>query len=842
LPKPYLIHPTAAPDTFLLELQDDYRLPYEWLTLKAWAIADTLGNTIAEGDTLRRKFLPWNPNANPELTLLDKTELSKEKKSGDIPFRYEIDDAEKDTVDISPRYSLDRGITWKVPSVTGDTLNIPYERYTGTLTWHSESDLESLDSRQLTSADSVWFRIVPRDKPILVGIVGIGDTVHVHVDNNLAPTDTITGSVYVTADSLWCISYELQDAEGDTLTMVPEYRRIDDPPTAWHRATVCGDTTALTPDKYRGTLDWLIERDLPLHAGTVLFRLTPHDLDAGTAALDTLWHNPYNAPVVSIITDFSTEQSDILWVEFRVEFEVPDVGRSVRIEAEYRFRNTEQDTSCYRSATIVGDTLVSAEEGLSWCIGWTSLVNAPGVDWDATFVRLIPYDAATGLRGVADSTYAHLDNNTPPDFVRLWTGPVMVRSDTIYYELKDSEKDTLDIDGWWSEDLANWSRMTLLESHTRITPDRYLGDLVWDSFIDVGYGDRDTVYVRLIPRDHDPGIADTTSFRLSNWAGDYDGDLRIDFNDFFTFVAAYNDEDSSKDIGPAEGTPPDLRPTLQEPIEIDIFDLAVFAQMRTWYLRNNPEAPAIILPPRAISSGDQHPVRLTQESVEDVWEEDRDTVTFRITIESVQGLMAAGIGMHYDPVALEFIEVLPGDFLGRSVGEKPNLFYLESADQDRGRIELMFGRLDRAEPVVEGNGLLATLRFRRLANGLSALDVAYDLRGRRTEVLAAGHFTGEVQKGVTPLRFTLHQNFPNPFNGETVIRFQLPTRERVHLYVLNVRGQRVATLLDQEMDPGFHQVRWSGADDTGRKVASGIYFYLIQAGSHVQSKKMILLK
>jgi len=57
-----------------------------------------------------------------------------------------------------------------------------------------------------------------------------------------------------------------------------------------------------------------------------------------------------------------------------------------------------------------------------------------------------------------------------------------------------------------------------------------------------------------------------------------------------------------------------------------------------------------------------------------------------------------------------------------------------------------------------------------------------------------------------------------------------------------VRGQRVATLVDEEYEAGYHLVRWNGRSDDGRQVASGIYIYLLQAGPHRASKKLTFIK
>lgn len=93
-----------------------------------------------------------------------------------------------------------------------------------------------------------------------------------------------------------------------------------------------------------------------------------------------------------------------------------------------------------------------------------------------------------------------------------------------------------------------------------------------------------------------------------------------------------------------------------------------------------------------------------------------------------------------------------------------------------------------------------------------------------------------------PRRYVLHQNYPNPFNPTTVITYALPRTSHVIISVYNLLGQRVRTLVDQSQSPGLQTVLWDGRDEAGSDVASGIYFYRIQAENFNQSKKMLLLK
>lgn len=93
-----------------------------------------------------------------------------------------------------------------------------------------------------------------------------------------------------------------------------------------------------------------------------------------------------------------------------------------------------------------------------------------------------------------------------------------------------------------------------------------------------------------------------------------------------------------------------------------------------------------------------------------------------------------------------------------------------------------------------------------------------------------------------PATFEIDQNFPNPFNPSTVIRFGLPVNAHVRLEIINILGQRVTILTDRGYDAGYHDLVWDGTAADGNRVASGVYFYRLRAGSFVASKKMLLLK
>ncbi len=102
--------------------------------------------------------------------------------------------------------------------------------------------------------------------------------------------------------------------------------------------------------------------------------------------------------------------------------------------------------------------------------------------------------------------------------------------------------------------------------------------------------------------------------------------------------------------------------------------------------------------------------------------------------------------------------------------------------------------------------------------------------------------TGISEPAAIPETLVLHENYPNPFNPSTQIRFEVPQQQRIMLAIYNVIGQRIATLADRQFAPGSYEVDWHGVNENGIAVGSGIYFYQLSAGSSVITKKMILVR
>lgn len=101
----------------------------------------------------------------------------------------------------------------------------------------------------------------------------------------------------------------------------------------------------------------------------------------------------------------------------------------------------------------------------------------------------------------------------------------------------------------------------------------------------------------------------------------------------------------------------------------------------------------------------------------------------------------------------------------------------------------------------------------------------------------------EVDSERYPEGFVLQQNYPNPFNPATIIRWQLAVSGHVDLSIYNILGQKVATLVNKKQQAGSYQVEWDAAPTSGGQgFASGVYYYRLEAGSFVETKKLVLLK
>ena len=90
---------------------------------------------------------------------------------------------------------------------------------------------------------------------------------------------------------------------------------------------------------------------------------------------------------------------------------------------------------------------------------------------------------------------------------------------------------------------------------------------------------------------------------------------------------------------------------------------------------------------------------------------------------------------------------------------------------------------------------------------------------------------------ILPEDYALHNSYPNPFNPVTTISYQLPKSEFVNLSIYNTNGQLVETLINRQIQSGYHSIKWDGSNEV-----SGVYFYRLSAAGYSATGKCILLK
>ena len=136
-------------------------------------------------------------------------------------------------------------------------------------------------------------------------------------------------------------------------------------------------------------------------------------------------------------------------------------------------------------------------------------------------------------------------------------------------------------------------------------------------------------------------------------------------------------------------------------------------------------------------------------------------------------------------------------------------------------------------------GLMVEVHARAAA--AAAMPVAAQIKVMGEGDVAAALEENEID---VPVRFILGPNYPNPFNPETTISFELVqgASERVSLVIYTILGEVVRTLVQGELGPGSYQYAWDARTQRGDRVASGLYLYRLRVGAQVQTRSMVLLK
>ncbi len=305
--------------------------------------------------------------------------------------------------------------------------------------------------------------------------------------------------------------------------------------------------------------------------------------------------------------------------------------------------------------------------------------------------------------------------------------------------------------------------------------------------------------------------------------------LTVDFEDFVAFTMAFNTDETH------ENWRVFVQADLNDDKMVNFSDFILFFGSYGKEAQG-PAGKSLVTPSLGVNEAAELTLRLGSDRVVV-----GETMFVDVSLANVQALMGYGFVLNYDAEKFEFVEAMPAaeDFLASSGGETP-LF--KGWSPESGQVHVMNAIANGSE--VSGNGDIVRLVFRVLR------DFQDDARFEIAEglVFDPSQFANPLVGGVldiqtTPTEFALLQNFPNPFNPETTIGYELAESADVTLQIYNVVGQVVRTLIASESQSvGRYQVRWNGMDDRGTPVSSGIYFYQISAGKFQDVRKLMLLK
>ena len=223
------------------------------------------------------------------------------------------------------------------------------------------------------------------------------------------------------------------------------------------------------------------------------------------------------------------------------------------------------------------------------------------------------------------------------------------------------------------------------------------------------------------------------------------------------------------------------------------------------------------------------------EAVEAWWPGRVFEVTARV--EGINDVMAYGLRLSYDPQLVKPLAgeqaVVQGDIFDGNVAGSLFFHRLEP-----GAIDVTAGRIGK-DWSASGDAELVTVRFMTLTDEPGSIDI---VGGTLVNSAYVGLSLRVKKAKALPTVAALHQNYPNPFNPSTEIRFDIPTAREVRLEIYNQLGQTIRTLVDQRMKAGAYTFKWNGADARGNSVASGVYFFNLDAGNFSQIRKMTLVK
>ncbi len=293
-------------------------------------------------------------------------------------------------------------------------------------------------------------------------------------------------------------------------------------------------------------------------------------------------------------------------------------------------------------------------------------------------------------------------------------------------------------------------------------------------------------------------VTDTLHFYSKLW-----GDLNNDYDITVEDILAFNQNWPNTDLGPFNDFPPHVRPAPDG--EADLKDLSAFSKMWNWKYFNL----------------------------------DFDSTLFAARSANGLNIFAQGTKVKIIiPENTAMAEVLIGE---------SNLDFNKIKMIKPSSSVFMFTVLDTIQKLIQfsmadfrGLDTLLTLVIPETDQEYFQAQIQYSYMDKDGIVLGRG--ISSINIDILPDKFSVYDNYPNPFNPITTIKYDLPDTRNVNIIIYDLLGRTIRHLDLKKVEAGRHKYKWYGTNDFGKQVSTGIYFLQITAGQDTQIQKMLLLK
>jgi hypothetical protein len=307
-----------------------------------------------------------------------------------------------------------------------------------------------------------------------------------------------------------------------------------------------------------------------------------------------------------------------------------------------------------------------------------------------------------------------------------------------------------------------------------------------------------------------------------------DVDNKVDFNDFVTLTQAFGTSAGSSRF--------DIRADLNGDNQVNFADFLIFSNDFNKVAVDAPTAQrAGKTAPAAAGVNTGAEIGLKVDGAAKIGKD----LVVNVEVSKASALSGWGLTLGFDPQQYEFVKATApdGNLLSQAGASTP--VFLVHQDGS-GKVSL--ANAIAGDGSASGDGVLASLVFRPKGEFDDAQFQVFGGALFDANQLQNPAVSSVLDVRPVPAEFALDQNYPNPFNPETTITYDLAAGSQVQLEIYNVMGQVVRTLVSEHQAAGRYRINWTGQDAAGRQVASGIYFYRLQAGDFHAVKKLMLLK